>query len=374
MNTSDPDELLRRALGPEPAPRPIADDVMRGRRALARRRVVRGAALAVAGAAAAATAVVVPTLGLGATGEAGPSRHAVAPPTATEATASPTAGPATAAYIPEELTEDEVIERCADQILALTPDADVSTYTIDLGGTVLPVHVSDQVALVSPEITDGSTSCQVPGTWAPDPPVDLQDEPPSATDSAQILTECGAVIGVDLGDWTVASVMRNEVDSSLTAMLLSPDTRAYGTCELELGSDPFSSIPRAAALWPLDPAGLHDMKIEERHEVTLEQFFYVQANAELAEYACGAKPGPGVPCETFSTNVNGILPAGIEALTIVLGDGTRVPVQVGPHGTYAWDLAWDHDVPPPVIDAYDGAGGLVGTYALYPDIAPRGEG
>ena len=85
------------------------------------------------------------------------------------------------------------------------------------------------------------------------------------------------------------------------------------------------------------------------------------------------KPGQAEPCEQFTTRLSGVLPIDVAGLTIKLGDGTAIPVQVGAHGVFAWDVTWDYDDAPPVIDAYDPDGDLIGSYPVYAD-APAGEG
>src|SRR5687768_15576829 len=126
-------------------------DVERGRRQLRRRRVITGGgALLLASSVAGAMA---PAFGVSAVPTFQPMRGNTAPATQEtdpaqaeqdrqdairEAMEAMEAAQAALAYVPEELTEADVVQRCAEQILAFASGVDVATFTVDPSTTELP--------------------------------------------------------------------------------------------------------------------------------------------------------------------------------------------------------------------------------------------
>ena len=205
MTSQEPEDLLRRAIGPEPRPIPIAADVARGRRALVRHRTIRGTGLGLAAAAAVAGVVLAPSLGFGASGDVDPSGEGVVQ----------------SEYEPQAVTDEEALGRCADQISAIYPDLDPTTFTVIEGEPNHPeIFLGDTVYLDG--APDGHFACQLVGDWEPDPMPDTNDAAPAADDTEQILLECGSMAGIDLSTWHVGSVMRNDLIDSLSAVLQSP--------------------------------------------------------------------------------------------------------------------------------------------------------
>ena len=359
MTSREPEDLLQLAIGREPGPTAIAADVARGQRALVRRRTIRGAGLGLAVAAAVVGVVLAPSLGLGASGDVGPSGLG-----------------GHSEYEPHELTDDEVLERCADQISAAYPGQDPATLTVIEGEPNYPeIYLGDTVYLA--DAADDEFVCRLEGDWVPDPLPDTHDAAPAVDDSAQILLECGSLARIDLSTWQVSSVMRNDVMESLSAVLLSPGGGYYGVCQLDPAPVPDVQTWSTASVSNHEsPADIHAVPLrDDQYGGTLDGFFArhtYPGTAAVCE-TDPTTPGQFEPCEQFTTRLSGVLPIDVAGLTIRLGDGTEIPVQVGDHGTFAWDVTWDADDPPPVVDAFYPDGELIGTYPLYLG-APESEG
>lgn len=361
MDDQDLGHRLDQLICDEPPPVAPWDDLARGRAARRRRRATATVGALSLVACAAAAAVWVSALPASSTGPATGSPPVRSWPTPTYVNeepkvptsyAAPAQNPSPTApeYVPERVTREEAAARCVDAVRDLAPDAmaDPADITVD------ELYAGDRVEI--PLLPNQSTMSGCYGVPGPiDPAADTNLPAGVAVDdTVAILTGCSATLRIDLQRWTVGAAMADGY-GGIAATLVSPGQGYVVFCELQTSND-INGFQDVLIENHTSLPDLRNMTIEDR-----------KPGIDGAEGAFDAHYSSCYPvitaCVGESTSLTGVLPRGMESAAVVLADGNRIAVPVGPYGTFALRFV-STPGSDPHIHTFAASGAEIGSWPL----------